>query len=186
MYTRILAVGVITAVLSATTLTASNARSGCTEAQISAMADFNNAYSGLDQPAVSGSLGYYLTDWLQFGARVTYQSFKDPSYWGWRAVYGVGGYIESEWKRWNCPVTPYLNLGITEFSQNENVTVFTVSPGIKAFLTETIGLSVQANFDFASKEVYNAEIISSTWAEHNTVGDKTSVSCTFGLRFLFF
>ncbi len=185
MYTRILAVGVTIAVLSAAPLTASNARSGCTEAQISVLADFADSHRE-DRPIVSGSLGYYLTDWLQFGARVTYESVDDTSYWGYGAVYGLGGYIECDWKRWNCLVTPYLALSLTGLSeaQNDNVMVFTASPGLKVFLTETIGLSVQANFDFASQAIY--DVVPSYLPTYTTTGDKSDISCTFGARFLFF
>lgn len=185
MYARILAVGAIVAVLSAAPLTASNSRSGCTEAQISVLADFAGSH-GEDRPIVSGSLGYYLTDWMQVGGRVTYESVDDPSYWGYGAVYGLGGYVECDWKRWKCFVTPYLALNLTALSEdkNDNVVVFTASPGIKAFLTETIGLSVQANFDFASQGIYNVEVLN--YSPHTTAGDKTDISCTFGVRFLFF
>lgn len=187
MYARILAAAALTAVLSASPLIASGARTGCTEAQISMLADVRGSH-GESRPIVSGSLGYYLTDWLQAGARVTYESDKDPSYWGWQAIWGLGGYVQCDWNRWNCSVVPYLKLGYTALSADtrDTVNVVSAAPGLNVFLAETISLSAQVNFDFATEEIYNVKVLRYEDPARLTTGDKNDISCTFGVRFLFF
>lgn len=185
MYRRILAAFLAVVAVSSAPLLARD-QSGCTEAQLSVLLDVAGTHRE-DMPVVTGSLGYYLTDWVQAGIRVNYESTKD-SLWGESAaVYGLGGYVECDWKRWkDCPVTPYIALDATVLSEdkNDNVYVLTVAPGMKAFLTETIGLSLQVDFDFATEEIYDVKVISRN--PYRTNGKDTSVSCTAGLRFLFF
>lgn len=183
MYSRIIVAGLLAAVLTTSTLVASNARTGCTEAQVSLLADVAGSHHE-DRPIVSGSLGYYITDWMQVGGRVTYESVDGGSYWGYGAVYGLGIYAECDWSRWDCFITPYLSASLTGLSEDKNdtITVFTASPGLKIFLTETIGLSVQGNFDLASKRIYKVE----KWFDEQTAGKKSDISCTVGVRFLFF
>jgi len=161
-------------------LFASPAKQGCTEAQLSVLLDVQDSYNE-DRPIISGSLGYYLLDWMQIGAKVTYESVKADSWWGYDAVWVLGGFVEAEWRRWDCMVTPYLNTSLQAASGNEShmATIFTVSPGLKLFFTETIGLSAQANFDFASGEIYTYDDITKT-------GERTDISAAIALRFLFF
>jgi hypothetical protein len=181
MYPRILIAGLAAIVMSATTLSARD-QTGCTEAQVSVLLDIAGSHSE-DRPILAGSLGYYIADWVQCGIRVTYESTKS-SYWGESAaVYGLGGYVECEWKRWNCPAIPYLALNATALSEDndDTVFVFTAAPGIKVFVLETLALSLQANFDFASDKIYDVR-----HANDQDGVDYFDISGSAGIRFLFF
>jgi hypothetical protein len=184
MYPRILIAGLAAIVISATTLSARD-QTGCTEAQVSVLLDIAGSHSE-DRPVLTGSLGYYLADWVQCGIRVNYESVDNSSYWGYGAVYGLAGYVECNWKRWNCALTPFVSLSLAGLSEdnNDTVMVITAAPGVKLFLTETIGVSLQANFDFASEDIYDVEWDSAH--RSRTAGDNFDISCTAGVRFLFF
>ena len=166
--------------LSSMPLQASPARQGCTEAQVSLLLDVRDSHEE-DRPVFSGMLGYYLLDWMQIGAKVTYESVEADSAWGYGAVWGLGGFAEAEWRRWKCMVTPYVCAALQFLSENESgtVTVISASPGLKFFFTETIGLSAQANFEFATRQIYKYDPATDT-------ADKTYVSASVALRFLFF
>jgi hypothetical protein len=166
--------------LSCPSLLASPARQGCTEAQVSVLLDVRDSHQE-DRPILSGALGYYLLDWLQIGAKVTYESVEADSAWGYGAVWGLGGFAEAEWRRWKCMVTPYVSAGLQFYSENESgtVTVLTVSPGLKWFLTQTIGVAAQANLDYASREIYDYDPATDS-------ADQFDVSALLALRFLFF
>ncbi len=167
--------------LSGSVLLASPARKGCTEGSISVLADVRSTHEE-DELILGGSLGYYITDKFQIGGMVQRESVTIESFWGYGAVWSLGVFGEYELMKGTSPLTPFLAASVQMLSEtdNDNVLVGSLSPGLKIFVTETCGFAAQANFCAATDDIYDFKRFD------EAKGKNYDMSATFSLRFLFF
>jgi hypothetical protein len=169
--------------LSGSILLASPARKGCTEGSISVLTDVMSTHEE-DELILGGSLGYYVTDRFQIGGMVQRESVEFESFWGYGAVWSLGVFGEYELTKGTSPLTPFVAASVQMLSEtdNDNVLVCSLSPGLKIFVTETCGFAAQANFSAATDDIYDFQRVD----EATGKGKNYDMSATFSLRFLFF
>ncbi len=173
----------------ATLLAASPTQQGTYEARIEPLADLGEVEGNVGVP-IRGAFGYYFSQNFHVGVCMSFAKKEFESYWGKANLWGLGLYGEFSLDR-DWPVVPYIGLtGTFLDDSNDNrdvVLVLTVSPGLKVSLSEYISLSVQANWNAATEDIYQFErriVIPSDLDTIRGAGEATGVTGAVALRFL--
>jgi len=122
--------------------------------------------------------GYFWVDFLEVGTRAGISD--SDSFTSWR----IGAFTEYHFFN-ETPLVPFLGAGVDisgadidfPFAKNseETAIVFGVQAGAKYFLTDSIAISSQLNFDVATDDVFASD----------DGAEDTNWNVEFGLRFFF-
>lgn len=161
---------------------------GVYEARIEPIADFVDVGGDMGLP-IHGTFGYYLSQNIQLGGSVLFTKKESASYWGKGNVWGLGIYGEFN-VDWDFVLYPYVGVGAMLLDDSNNyrdpALQLTVSPGVKVFLTDYVSLSVQADWNAATEELYDFERDYSLTGGIYGEGKTSSVTGAIAIRFLFY
>ena len=132
--------------------------------------DFDNPNGKLDFLLDTG-VGYFVADDIEVGGLVTW------GYDGSEFGYGVGGFSEFNLDL-DCFVMPYAGLKLQYFFGDfyiKNFINVEFTGGAKFFLSETVAIYTELNYDLASEDAY----INGEEAKNYDVGLKMGVRCYF-------
>jgi hypothetical protein len=179
------------ALLSIPVFAAPPTQQGTYEARVQAMADLGDVEGNVGVP-IEGNFGYYLTQNIQLGGEVLFGKKDFDSYWGKGNVWGLGVYGEFN-VDWDFVIYPYVGVGAmllddsNDKADRGNVFQLTVSPGIKVFLTDYISLSLQANWESATDDIYDFKRDEGIPEDQISGSGKTSaLTGAVAIRFLFY
>ncbi len=133
-------------------------------------------------------LGYYLSPYAQAGGYLSLTKAEAYSYWGKSDVWGLGVFGETV-VMWDYPVFPYLGLSLGFLDgdgDNKTAFVSTLSPGVKGFLMETLALSLQLDWHFSNRPIYDFK---RNFEIHDSIegsGKRSSITLSLALRILFY
>jgi len=140
----------------------------------------NEGYSTV--PALGG-VGYFFLDNIEGGLYLSMRKTKWESYWGVDTAWGFGVFGEADFFT-DSLVIPFLSARAGLLDGNEESdTAFNLAAGggARFYLTERFCLTLQAEVEWASKEVFNFDRISDTEGS----GDKLTAGLRGGIRYIF-
>lgn len=145
-------------------------------------------------PAVTASLGWYISDFTVVGAYMSRQETEFLSHWRVGSVWGLGAYGEYILGEGGA-VSPFVgaSAGLLDGERTSDIVVKgTLSAGFRFALSDSWQLSVQGNFELASDDVWNLDWDDVSYEEREdneayelAEGDSFAFSAGVGVRFLF-
>ena len=160
---------------------------GVYELHVSPTVDFSDKQQTRMTPFRVG-LGQYFNASTHAGGYIMFTKSKNDSYWGTSDVWGLGIFGETS-MTWDYPALPYLGLSLGFMDgddENDTAFVATLSPGVKGYLLETLALSVQLDWNFSNKPIYDFSRDFSFVDSVEGSGKKSSVTMSLAIRWLFF
>lgn len=141
----------------------------------------DNAHLG-----IAGSLGCYVADGFLFGACVGYERKAWESYFGADELWSLGLFAEYNFVK-EGSLIPYIRGSVEALNAEtaeDMVTVWTAGAGVKLFLTDTLALFAQVNWQSASEDIYDFERVVPPLDEVIGEGSSSDVYALVGIRIL--
>jgi hypothetical protein len=111
------------------------------------------------EPYVFGGVGFFFADDLDLGLYISWRKTRWESYWGPDSAWGLGVFGEYDFPI-DSPLVPFIcaRAGMLDGGEeNDNALNIAGGGGLRLFVTEILSITLTAEIDWASEDVFNFE-----------------------------